>query len=286
MAVSYLFSVPLLAGLLYSAAYVNSAIVNPQPKINGGVPVDLGELPYVVSVRNIRWGHTCSGSLIAPNAVLTSAICAQPAAIDNLSVVAGTIYSANVTDGEQIRKPSAIYQHPSFVFPLPEGDVSIVFFEEPFELNENVGIIALPPSDTPYSGNSIISAFNHYNIMCVSLGHHCFNSLIVSGFSNSESKFFTLETQVRVSGWGVENYGGPLSEVLETVISDVYTDEECADFNNVVVEPQIICTGGRLGNAAGCQGDAGTGLVSLGSEPYLVAVLSHYPCTTIEECGM
>jgi hypothetical protein len=95
-----------------------------------------------------------------------------------------------------------------------------------------------------------------------------------------------LEPQVIVNGWGNADYGQPLSEVLLSVTSDVFTDDECAEFNNKTVAPWILCTGGRNGNAAGCQGDAGTSVVSTSPEPYLVAVLSHFPCATIEECGM
>jgi secreted trypsin-like serine protease len=139
----------IIFGSLVVFAYSNPQL---QPRIVGGSPIGLGVAPYIVSVRNERFGHACSGSIIAPNVILTSSICAQPQAIDLYTVVAGTLNSNEPFEGEQTRKPVSIVNHPDFDMSSPNYDISLIFLNEPFQFNENVTAISLPPADSTYSG--------------------------------------------------------------------------------------------------------------------------------------
>jgi hypothetical protein len=94
----------------------------------------------------------------------------------------------------------------------------------------------------------------------------------------------TYPDPVVLSGWGSEQYGLPMSDVLLKVPLDTYTDEYCASWMEREVPERIICTGADEGGRSGCQGDAGSPLTSTSPDKYLVAILSHFPCLT-DCCG-
>lgn len=46
-------------------------------KVLGALPVPPEQYPYMVSLRKLPHNHECSGALIAPAIVLTTAVCAS-----------------------------------------------------------------------------------------------------------------------------------------------------------------------------------------------------------------
>lgn len=87
----------------------------------------------------------------------------------------------------------------------------------------------------------------------------------------------TFPQQVVLPGWGNVQYGEEMFEDLQYVILDTYSDDECEAIVGQYVRPEILCVGWNDGGRGGCQGDAGSQLVTLGDNVY-VSVNSHFPC--------
>ncbi|XP_037039663.1 trypsin-1-like [Bradysia coprophila] len=89
----------------------------------------------------------------------------------------------------------------------------------------------------------------------------------------------TYPKSVILSGWGNVQYGEPMFEDLQYVELDTYSDANCEAIVGQYVRPEILCVGGDEGGRGGCQGDAGSPLVTHGENIYVSAVSSHFPCS-------
>lgn len=88
----------------------------------------------------------------------------------------------------------------------------------------------------------------------------------------------TFPKSVILSGWGNIQYGEPMFEDLQYVVLDTYSDGHCEEIVGQYVRPEILCVGWDEGGRGGCQGDAGSPLVTQGDDIYVSSVSSHFPC--------
>lgn len=80
-----------LAALLTTATALPAEAVEPSPRIAGGTPATSGDFNFTVSIM-LGGGHTCGGSLLGPDTVLTAAHCIQKGhAISTYRVRAGSL---------------------------------------------------------------------------------------------------------------------------------------------------------------------------------------------------
>lgn len=92
--------------LLASAVLAGS----PESGIYGGEPVDAGDWPAVVTVRTQK---LCTGTLVAPNLVLTAAHCFDPAPVGPIRIDVGETY----LDPDFTIVAQAWGAHPDFCLP-------------------------------------------------------------------------------------------------------------------------------------------------------------------------
>ncbi len=88
----------------------------------------------------------------------------------------------------------------------------------------------------------------------------------------------TFPRSVYLSGWGNVQYGEPLFEDLQYVVLDTYSDRDCEEIVGQYVRPEILCVGWNEGGRGGCQGDAGSPLVTQRDNIYVSSISSHFPC--------
>ncbi|XP_067271137.1 granzyme B-like, partial [Pseudorasbora parva] len=133
-----LISLLLLASLLPHLTFtarVNVGIVN-------GKEAEPHSRPYIVSLQKFG-SHTCGGSLISDQFVLTAAHCWK--ARDIITVVVGAHDLRNSKASDRYTVMSYI-PHPEYVGrPNPiRNDIMLLRLENPVELNSNVSLIPLP----------------------------------------------------------------------------------------------------------------------------------------------
>lgn len=114
-------------------------------KIVGGEPALPGQFPYQVSLHNDELGLICAGALITPQVVLTAAACTDPRSPSIDKVVAGSLKRVIPVPWEQNQTVNRHLNHPRYNGTLPSDDISLIFLNQPFTLNENVSTIRLPP---------------------------------------------------------------------------------------------------------------------------------------------
>jgi hypothetical protein len=81
-------------------------------RVVGGTTASAGQYPFIISLRTIFNSHTCGGSLIANNWVVTAAHCVYNSSPSSYSVVAG-INQLNSNSGVQVGVAEIIV-HPNY----------------------------------------------------------------------------------------------------------------------------------------------------------------------------
>ncbi|XP_053307548.1 proproteinase E-like [Spea bombifrons] len=177
--------------------------------------------PWQVSLQyrsGSQFFHTCSGSLIAANWVMTAGHC-----ISSLTyrVVVGE-YDRSVSEGpEQIIPINAgdIFVHPGWndACVACGNDIALIKLSHPVHLNDKVKVGCLPGSGALLS--------NEYP---------CY-----------------------ISGWGRLYTGGPLPGVLQQALLPVVDHPHCSqtDWWGGTVKESMVCAGGDA--QSGCNGDSG-----------------------------
>ena len=108
----------LMAGLLAACAALPGGADARQARIVGGTGAELSRWPWVarVLIDNPNVVNTCSGTVVAPNVVLTAGHCASAAW--RFKVITG---ATSVSSGGQASKVSEVVRDPHFIYRAPNG---------------------------------------------------------------------------------------------------------------------------------------------------------------------
>ncbi|KAM8976284.1 chymotrypsin-like elastase family member 1 [Pelodytes ibericus] len=190
-------------------------------RVVGGSNAAKNAWPWQVTLQYLSgssWYHTCGGTLIRANRVLTAAHCVDSAR--TFRVVLGE-HSLSASDGtEQTISVSRIVRHASWnTNNVAAGyDIAILHLAASATLNSYVKVAALP------SDGAVLA--NNYN--CV------------------------------VTGWGRTSTGGSLPAILQQAPLPVVAHSTCSSSSywGSTVKSTMVCAGGD-GVRASCNGDSG-----------------------------
>jgi trypsin len=217
------------------AAEQGSEVLSNQQEIIGGTLASLGQFPWQAWVPGGVNG-TCSGVLIHPSWVLTTATCGilwNPA---DLTIVLGDLVQYGPTGPTaQVRAVSRIVLHPGYtvVGGAPVNDLALIKLSTPATLNSAVQTITL----------------------------------------QSATASNTLHT---VSGWGATNQGSAAGSMELRYGSIPVTSNATCDGAPLSRDlfPGELCAGYSNGASGACHNDTGGPLVTQGSPAQLVGIVS------------
>uniref|UniRef100_A0AAG5D7P5 trypsin n=1 Tax=Anopheles atroparvus TaxID=41427 RepID=A0AAG5D7P5_ANOAO len=136
----------LFGALLVATAAVDSARTRFRPRIVGGIPIDITEAPFQISLM-IDNRHACGGSILSADWILTAAHCIDGISQEQLSVRAGSTLKDR---GGQIRELSEAIMHPDWDDDSNDSDIALLKLEAPLVLDgERVASIELEEADAP-----------------------------------------------------------------------------------------------------------------------------------------
>jgi len=205
-------------------------------RIVGGEVVKPGEIPYIVS---LRWNgdHFCGGSIISPNVIMTAAHCLYGYEDDPYEIVAGEWSLSDADSSEQRRMASRLLVHEDYNDRTITNDIALMWVDTPFEFNEFVSNIELPPPM-----------------------HSATGAAPVSGWGYTEENGGELSDKLQV--------------VTLQIISDTECRDKIPG-NPGQVTDDMICAYHEPGGMDSCQGDSGGPLTNDNSGSlYVVGIVS------------
>uniref|UniRef100_G1N5J9 Peptidase S1 domain-containing protein n=2 Tax=Meleagris gallopavo TaxID=9103 RepID=G1N5J9_MELGA len=213
----------LLVPLLLLAGGCHAAVLPGGSRVVNGQDAVPYSWPWQISLQYERDGtfrHTCGGTLIAPDWVMTAAHCISSTL--TYEVVLGE-YDMSSAEGPEQRIPVAaddIFVHPKWnSFCVACGnDIALLKLRRNAVLNDYVQTGRLPPAGTVLPN-----------------GYPCY-----------------------LSGWGRLTTGGPLPDKLQDALMPVVDHEQCTQpdwWGSLAIRTTMICAGGA--EQAGCNGDSG-----------------------------
>ncbi|XP_025028920.1 chymotrypsin-like elastase family member 3B [Python bivittatus] len=208
--------------LVAGASGCGQPAYSPHSRVVNGEDATPYSWPWQVSLQYEKNGvfrHTCGGSLIAPNWVVTAAHCISRSR--TYKVVLGD-YDLTVEEGPEQHiplNPEEIFVHPRWNPSCVScgNDIALLRLSHPAQLNDKVRLGCIP------TAGSVLPN-----------GYPCY-----------------------ITGWGRISTGGPLPAKLQQALLPVVDYEHCSqpDWWGSVVRQTMICAGGDI--QSGCNGDSG-----------------------------
>ncbi|XP_003471391.2 chymotrypsin-like elastase family member 3B [Cavia porcellus] len=212
----------LLTSLLLVALASGRTIYSPSGRVVNGEDAVPYSWPWQVSLqyeRNGAYHHTCGGSLIAPNWVLTAGHCISSSL--TYQVVLGE-YDRSVKEGPEQVIPinkGDLFVHPKWNSNCVAcgNDIALIKLSRSAQLGNAVQVASLPPA-----GDILPN------------GEPCY-----------------------ISGWGRLYTNGPLPNKLQQALMPMVDYKHCSqkDWWGSTVKATMVCAGGDL--QSGCNGDSG-----------------------------
>ncbi|XP_053257919.1 proproteinase E-like [Podarcis raffonei] len=209
-------------GIIIQASSCGTPIYTPNARVVNGEDAVPYSWPWQISLQYEKDGefrHTCGGTLIAPNWVMTAAHCISKSR--TYQVVVGE-YDMDAEEGSEQRIPvnsNDIFVHPKWISICAAcgNDIALMKLSRAAELSNTVQLGCLPPA-----GEVLPNDYPCY-----------------------------------ISGWGRLYTNGPLPSKLQQAILPVVDNQHCnqKDWWGGVIRQNMICAGGDI--RAGCNGDSG-----------------------------
>ncbi|XP_017772800.1 PREDICTED: chymotrypsin-1-like [Nicrophorus vespilloides] len=125
-------------------------------RIVGGNKAPDGSFPYQISLRGLFDSHSCGGSIINENWILTAAHCVEGSLAATLTVVVG---SNKLNSGGVKYKISKAIYHENYDGYLIKNDVAVLKLAKPLEFNSDVQPIPLADSDIGGDADCVLSGW-------------------------------------------------------------------------------------------------------------------------------
>ncbi|XP_037740115.1 chymotrypsin-like elastase family member 1 isoform X2 [Chelonia mydas] len=209
-------------------------------RVVGGSNAKQGAWPSQISLQYSsggKWYHTCGGSLVKKNWVMTAAHCVDSSL--TFRVVAGE-YNLNKNDGtEQYLSVASKVIHPKWNSnSVAAGyDIALLRLSQSASLNSNVQLAALP----------------------------------------SSGQILPNDNPCYITGWGLTQTNGKLAEILQQASLPIVSYSICSSSSywGSTVKDTMVCAGGD-GVRSGCQGDSGGPLNCLVNSKYYVCGVTSF----------
>lgn len=208
-----------------AACFADAPQVKGLDRIVGGVNAEIEAYPHQVTLQD-WFGHTCGGSVIDAQWILTAAHCLEEVP-PGLEIAAGVTRLREVGYDGQLRRVARVHLHPAYDASTYDHDIALLRLVAPLDLT--APSVSAVPTMTP---------------------------------DNAAMGWTDPGVVATVTGWGDLQTDGPMPDVLQSVEVPIVTLEAASKaYDQEIGEEQIAAGYLDTGGADACQGDSGGPLV-------------------------